>query len=244
MLVQDFNKTVSDIVLSDYRTAEVFRKYGISYCCSNKESLLETCTSRNLNYNTILEELSDATKNISVPNTLEFSRWKIDFLIEYIVNVHHAYMVMSVPALEAALVSFIEEHKKKSQVINKVLFLFREMSVLLMTHHRHEEEIIFPYIKQIESTYRRKEIYGNLFVRTLRKPLSNIEKEHDVILSILKQIQSLTNNYTCPENGCANQCYIYRKLEEFHNDMVQHTHLEDDILFPRAIEMEKELLQL
>jgi regulator of cell morphogenesis and NO signaling len=134
--------------------------------------------------------------------------------------------------------------KKKSPEINRVLFLFRELSVLLMTHSRHEEEIIFPYIKQIESTYRRKETYGNLFVRTLRKPLSNIEKEHEVIMSILKEIKSLTNNYTCPSNACAEQSVIYNKLNEFHSDMLQHTHLEDDILFPKAIEMEKELLQL
>jgi regulator of cell morphogenesis and NO signaling len=153
-------------------------------------------------------------------------------------------MNAAVPVIEASLVSFIEEHKKKYPEINKVLFLFREMAVLLTTHHRHEEEIIFPYIRHIESTHRRKEIYGNLFVRTLRKPLSNIEKEHDVIFSILKQIQTLTNHYSCPENACARQCYIYHKLEEFHNDMLQHTHLEDDILFPRAVEMEKELLQL
>jgi regulator of cell morphogenesis and NO signaling len=111
-------------------------------------------------------------------------------------------------------------------------------------HSRHEEEIIFPYIRQIESTHRRKETYGNLFVRTLRKPLSNIEKEHEVIYSILKEVQTLTNNYTCPLNGCADQSAIYNKLNEFHNDMLQHTHLEDDILYPKAIEMEKELLQL
>ncbi len=153
-------------------------------------------------------------------------------------------MNAAVHTLEEALVAFIEENQKKSPEINRVLFLFREMSVLLTTHHRHEEEIIFPYIKQIESTHRRKEIYGNLFVRTLRKPLSNIEKEHDTIVSILKQIQTLTNNYTCPENACVTQYYIYHKLQEFHNDMLQHTHLEDDILFPKAIKMEKELLQL
>jgi regulator of cell morphogenesis and NO signaling len=115
---------------------------------------------------------------------------------------------------------------------------------LLLTHSRHEEEIIFPYIRQIESTHRRKETYGNLFVRTLRKPLSNIEKEHDVIMSILKEIKVLTNNYSCPLNAGADQSAIYHKLEEFHGDMLQHTHLEDDILFPKAIEMEKELLQL
>jgi regulator of cell morphogenesis and NO signaling len=243
MLVRDFNKTISDIVRSDYRTADVFKKHGIDYCTGNQQ-LLETCASQNLDYNSILEELKAATQTITISNALHFSEWKMGFLVDYVLNVHHAYMHMTMPVLESSLVSFIETHKKIFPEVNKVLFLFRELSVLLTTHSRHEEEIIFPYIRQIESTYRRRETYGNLFVRTLRKPLSNIEKEHDVIMSILKEIQSLTHSYSCPPNACADLCAIYNKLEEFHNDMIQHTHLEDDILFPKAIEMERELLQL
>jgi len=244
MLLQNFNKTVPDIVRSDYRTADVFKKYGISYCSDNEVSLLETCTSKNLDYNSLLNELAEATKTITISNSLHFSEWKISFLIDYITNVHHAYMHMAISSLESSLIAFIENHEKKHQEVNKILFLFRELSPLLMTHSRHEEEIIFPYIRQIESTYIRKETYGNLFVRTLRKPLSNIEKEHQVIMSILKEIQSLTNNYNCLSNECADQSAIYNKLNEFHLDMLQHTHLEDDILYPRAIELEKELLQL
>jgi regulator of cell morphogenesis and NO signaling len=244
MLLQDFNKTVSDIVRSDYRTADVFKKYGVNYCCNDKLSLLETCASRNIDYNIILEELGTATRNIIISNALPFHQWKIDFLIDYITNVHHAYMHASIVAIEEAIVAFMENHKKKMPEVYKVFFLFRELSTLAIKHSRHEEEIIFPYIRQIEATHRRKEVYGNLFVRTLRKPLSNIEKEHASIFAILKDIQLLTNWYTCPANACVNQEAIYRKLEEFHNDMLQHTHLEDDILFPRAVEMEKELLQL
>lgn len=243
MLVQDFDKTISDIVRSDYRTADVFKKYGINFCSADGR-LLETCASQNLNYNAILEELVVATKNITISNALHFSEWKVSFLIDYIINVHHAYMHAAISSLEASLSSFVETHKRENPEVNKILFLFRDMLSLLVKHSRHEEEIIFPYIRQIENTHRRKETYGNLFVRTLRKPLSNIEKEHEVIYSILKQIQTLTNNYTCPSNACADLSAIYNKLNEFHNDMLQHTHLEDDILYPKAIEMEKELLQL
>jgi regulator of cell morphogenesis and NO signaling len=243
MLMQDFDKTISDIVRSDYRTADVFKKHGINYSASDGK-LLETCASQNLDYNLILEELISATKTITIPNTLHFSEWKISFLIDYIINVHHAYMHMALLSLESSLAAFVEDHKKKSPEVSKILLLFRELSALLVTHSRHEEEIIFPYIRQIESTHRRKETYGNLFVRTLRKPLSNIEKEHEVILSILREIESLTNNYTCPSSAGADQSVIYNKLSEFYRDMLQHTHLEDNILFPKAIEMEKELLQL
>ena len=241
--MQDFDRTISDIVRLDYRTADVFKKHGINFCTASGK-LLETCASQNLDYNSILEELLSATKNITISNTLSFSEWNVSFLIDYIVNVHHAYMHAAISSLESSFISYIETHKKKDPDVTKVFFLFRELTTLLIKHSRHEEEIIFPYIRQIESTHRRKETYGNLFVRTLRKPLSNIEKEHEVIYSILNEIQALTGNYTCPPNGGADQSAIYHKLAEFHNDMLQHTHLEDDILYPKAIEMEKELLQL
>jgi regulator of cell morphogenesis and NO signaling len=242
MLVQNFDKTIPDIVREDYRTADVFKKYGIDFSLGNGK-LLETCASQNLDYNSILDELMAATKTITISNTLHFSEWKASFLIDYIINVHHAYMHMAITSLQDSLSSFVKTHKKDS-AINRVLLLFRELSVLLATHSRHEEEIIFPYIRQIENTHRRKETYGNLFVRTLRKPLSNIEKEHEVIYSILKEIQTLTDNYCCPADESAELSAIYNKLNEFHRDMLQHTHLEDHVLYPKAIEMEKELLQL
>jgi len=244
MLLQDFNKTVSDIVRLDFRTAEVFKKYGIDYCCSEGMSLLETCTSRNIDYNTILKDLELATRMISISSSLPFHQWKIDFLIDYIVNVHHAYMRIAIPDIEASLVSFMEDHQEAMPELYRLLILFRELSDLVIKHSRHEEEIIFPYIRQIEATHRRREVYGNLFVRTLRKPLSHIEKEHESIASILSEIRSGTNGYACPANACASLDAIYHKLKEFHNDMIHHTHLEEDILFPRAVELERELLQL
>jgi len=244
MLLQDFNKTIPDIVRLDYRTADVFKKYGINYCSNKDTSLLEICTSNNLDYNSILEELAEATKTLTISSSLHFSEWKISFLIDYIVNVHHAYMHMAIPSLENSLILFSESHSTNHPETGKILFLFHELSALLIKHSRHEEEIIFPYIRQIESTHRRRETYGNLFVRTLRKPLSNIEKEHEEIMSVLKKIEALTKNYTCSPNAGVDQFALYNKLKEFHCDMLQHTYLEDRILYPRAIEIEEELLQL
>lgn len=242
--LSDFNKTVSEIVRDDYRTSDVFKKYGINYCCSGQTTLLEACTTREVDYNKIVGELKEATRNIHISNALQFSQWRLDFLIDYIVNVHHAYQKMSLSSLEADLISLADSHKKKHPELEKIVQQFLKLSVIILPHNRHEEEIIFPYIKQIENTHRRKETYGNLFVRTLRKPLSHIENEHEEISNILREIQTLTHNYTCPAHACAKHQVIYKKLREFHEDMMQHKHLENNILFPRAIELEKELLQL
>jgi regulator of cell morphogenesis and NO signaling len=112
-----------------------------------------------------------------------------------------------------------------------------------MQHNRHEDEIIFPYIKQIDLAYRRKEPYGNLFVRTLRKPLHNIEQEHLKIQDLLNDLQRETNHFTVPDKACINYQVMYKKLEELYNNLIQHKYLEDEVLFPKAIAIEQKLLQ-
>lgn len=243
-LSQFVNTTVASIVREDYRTAEVFKKYGISYCCGGNISLEDLCSKNNLDYGQILEELEAATKDISVPNSLNFAAWKTEFLVDYITNVHHGYLYQVLPALEAHLFSFVESHKNKFPEFSELVEVFQELSSVLKTHNRYEEEIIFPYIKQIENAHRRKETYGNLFVKTLRKPLGNIEADHKKISAILKELRILTNNYIFPADACTNHRVIFQRLRELDNDMMQHKHLENNILFPRAIELEKELLQL
>ena len=244
MQLEYMDRTVADIVRDDYRTADVFKKYGINFCCGGQLLLGDACEQRNIDPATVNRELQMATHIISLPNCLKYDTWRTDFLVDYIINVHHAYLFQVMPQLEASLLSFVEGHRKKYPDLEEVLVLFRELSAMLQSHNTHEEEIIFPYIKQIENTYRRKETYGNLFVRTLRKPLSNIETEHKKIGALLNELRTATRNYQYPENACTNHRVIYQKLKEFDQDMVQHKHLENNILFPKAIEIEKELLRL
>ncbi|MEP7257365.1 MAG: DUF542 domain-containing protein [Flavitalea sp.] len=241
-MIQDSEKTIADIVRSDYRTADVFKKYHINFCCSGKISLQLACELQGLDYPTILHELEEAARTILVPANIQYDQWKVDFLVDYINNVHHAYLYQAIPALQANLLSFMEGHKKKFPALIDIYEVFHELSTLLERHNRHEDEIIFPYIKQIESAYRRKEPYGNLFVRTLRKPLSHIEKEHALISELLEKLKMHTNNYTYPANACTNHQVIYHKLNEFCQDIVQHKYLENNILFPKAIEIEQHLL--
>jgi regulator of cell morphogenesis and NO signaling len=235
---------ISEIVVSDYRTADVFKRFGINYCCSGQVSLEQACKTRGLDYAIVEEELFKATLNISISNNTLFSEWKVEFLIDYIINIHHAYLYQALPSLQLRLESFVEGHKKKYPELIHIAEVLAELSKFLLHHNHYEEEIIFPYIKQIDAAYRRKESYGNLFVRTLRKPLSNIEREHEVINEHLRKLQLYTNNYLPPANACTNHQVIYHKLHEVYSDLIQHKHLERNILFPRAIEIEQQLLQL
>jgi regulator of cell morphogenesis and NO signaling len=233
---------ISDIVRYDYRAADVFKNHNINFCCSGKISLDDACTSRAIETTSILNELKEATRDIHLPNNLRFDQWNTDFLVDYISNVHHAWLFGEMPSLQGKLLSFMDGHRKKYPELVKIHAVFSELCQTLDAHNKREEEVIFPYIKQVVAAYRRKEPYGSLFVRTLRKPLSSIEQEHHTISDLLSELKALTNNYTFSDNACTNHQVLYHKLRAFHNDLVQHKHLENNILFPKAMEIEKELL--
>jgi regulator of cell morphogenesis and NO signaling len=242
--MQQADMTIAEIVRSDYRTADVFKKHNINYCCGGQVSLQVACNLANMEYGIIAQELEEAKRNIQLPNNLQFNQWKTEFLVDYIVNVHHAYLKELLPLLRLQLNDFVNGHKKKYPQLESIVETFNELSAILEAHIRHEEDIIFPYIKQIDAAHRRKEPYANLFVRTLRKPLGTLEREHASISALMKKLILQSNNFAFPENACTNHQVIYHKLREFHDDMVQHKHLENNILIPRATEIENELLRL
>ena len=237
--------SVSDIVKNDYRTAEVFRKHGIEYCCAGKWPLQMILESKDLDAAAIIEELELSIHPIGISHSLPFEKWDIDFLIDYIVNIHHAYLKKALPDTKEQLEKFADGHHKKYPELTKLVQVFKNLTLEMLPHLQHEEDIIFPYIRQISHAFHNKESYASLLVRTLRKPVENVmQHEHESVNKILAQMRQLTNSYTPPEHSCTNHGVMFLKLLEIDTDLAQHMHLENDILFPRSIEMEKKLLFL
>jgi regulator of cell morphogenesis and NO signaling len=240
----DPGKSIADIVREDYRTAETFVKFGINYCCGGNKSLRDVCEVKNLDLKVVLAQLKKAQRQIAVFHELDYNSWKVDFLIDYIINVHHAYLNSTMTRLLDQVTSFVNNHKKQYPYLQDLLKVLNQLITHLTIHIRHEEEIIFPYMKQIDNAYKRKESYGNLLVRTLRKPLINHEEEHLKVDELFLKLRNLTNNYNYPSEACTTHQVIFHKLEEFDADMAQHKYLEDDILFLKAMHMERELLHI
>lgn len=241
--VFDGNTSPADIVKDNYKTAAVFRKYGIEYCCGGKWPLKLICENHQIDQEVLVTELKSAARQISISGSLPFDSWKIDFLTDYIVNVHHQYLRQALPALKDQLQKFVTEHVKKYPHLSALETEFRVLHKTMIPHLQQEEEIIFPYIKQISHAYESKESYARLLVRTLRKPVEDImHQEHEVIEKTLQQFRKLTNNYTPPEAACVSHRLSFLLLKELDDDLVQHTYLENEVLFPKAIAMEKELL--
>jgi len=238
------SSTVSEIVSMHYRTADVFRKHGIDFCCGGKLPLKMVCELRELDLEEFEKELESSMTTISIPASLKFEQWDIDFLTAYLVNIHHEFLKTALPVAAEYLDRFVEGHKKKFLYLEELQTVFHEMARDMMPHLQQEEEVIFPYIRQIAHAYNNKETYASLFVRTLKKPVENVMMhEHEIMNKVLSRVRKLTDHYTLPENACVNHKVTFQKLQEIDNDLVHHVYLENNILFPRAIAMEKELLQ-
>ncbi len=235
--------SVSDIVKKDFRTAEVFRKHGIPYCCGAKWPIEIACEMHGADVNLVKSELENSTRTIQVPNNLEYPKWDISFLIEYIINVHHCYLKANLPGMQVALDEFVKEHINKYPYLADLKKQFNRLVDELMAALKSEEEILFPYIKQLVHAHKHHEPYAALFIRTLRKPVEDMfYKSHTHITEIILNIRKFTNSYMEPANACLSHQVVLSKLKELDNDLMQHFYLEKDILFPRAIAIEKEVL--
>lgn len=234
---------VTDIVKRDYRTADIFQRYGIDFCCGGKLPLEIICKNKNVN----LEELKKALNEISVPyylsSLMAYNEWSIDFLLDFIVNVHHDYLKKTIPLINKYITVFAAGHSSKFPFLSDLKVEFDRLSEVMLPKMQEEEDIIFPYIRQIAHAYQNAEIYARLLVRTLRKPLETMMLHNQEFTNhIFVEMNRLTSNYALPDDSCTTHLVLYNKIQELEKDFSQHIYLENNVLYPKTIAMEKELL--
>lgn len=235
--------SVADIVRNDYRTAKVFSRYHIDYCSGKNLPLNKICTTVGLALEKIMQELEQVTYTAHPQSLHEYQTWSPDFLADYIIHVHHRYLENAIPEATEYLNQIIEKYSKQYSYLPELSNLFSTFSGIVAPRQRQEEEIVFPYIRQIARAYLNKESYAALMVRTLRKPVEQVMlQEQKAVVTIIQQIRELTLNYRPPENACVKHIVALQKLRELDNDMVHHIRLENEMLYPRVFEMEKELM--
>lgn len=238
----DENALVPDIVGRDYRTADVFRRHGIDYCCHADWTLKAACEMKGVDPSSVKHDLEEAIRTRHISGALPFTEWPLDFLIDYIVHVHHGYLRQTLHLLKEHIDKFVHAHRKKLPFADELLQQFNLLNQQMPVYMQQEEEKIFPYIKSVHRAYYNKEPFGGLLTRTLRKPVEKVmDQEHQFMKSVLQQFRTLTNNYTPAGNACASHWVVFLKLRELDNDLVQHIHLESSIILPRVLAIEKEL---
>lgn len=231
--------TVGELVAADFRKAEVFKKYGIDFCCGGKKSLKETCEKKGLDVVEIERELNEisATSNTDY----NFQNMPLNELVDYIIEKHHGYVNRSIPVLEEYLTKLVRVHGDRHPELKEVFNKFENVKTELVSHMYKEENVLFPYIKMLVEKSNSAELFTSPF-GSIKNPINMMDHEHETVGEFFEQINEITNSYTPPADACTTYKVGFLKLKEFEDDLHVHIHLESNILFPKSIELESKVV--
>lgn len=220
--------TIGEIVAIDYRAAAVFKAAGIDFCCGGKKSIDETCSEKGIDRDELVEKLE---KLESTPNTTthNFIEWEPGFLCDYIVNTHHKYVLKSLPELVSYTEKIASVHGDRHPELEEVADLFSQISKELLQHMKKEEEVLFPSIKEAINSGS-ENAKANII-----SEITRLSGEHEFAGEAMDKINVITSNYQVPADGCNSYHVTFKLLREFEDDLHIHVHLENNILFPKAL---------
>lgn len=231
---------VGEIVKANYRTAQVFDNVKIDFCCGGGMSLGESCMKSSSDINKLIPEL-EALVNQSDPDSKYIDALELNELCDYIEKRHHTYVSESIPFIQQKLQKLCDVHGENHPELHEINDLFAGAAENLSTHMKKEELILFPYIRKMHR-YKNDELNAQNEFGEVQKHIDLLDKEHRMEGERFERISMLTSSYTCPPDGCVTYQICYQTLEEFENDLHRHIHLENNILFRKAIVLENELL--
>ena len=231
-------QTVREIALDYPASARVFESLGIDYCCGGKQSLREACLRANVPEESVLKLLA----NLEKARQEESGEWTEAPFVEltaHIVNRHHDFVRRENPRLVALLEKVATRHGKAHPELAAIKDLFAAMAQELSIHMLKEEQVLFPYLNSMDTAIREGKPAPPAFFGSVRNPIAHMLADHEDAGALLAQMSSLSGRYRAPPDACPSYKALYHGLEEFEHDLHRHVHLENNILFPRALEMEK-----
>ncbi|MFA4867700.1 MAG: iron-sulfur cluster repair di-iron protein [Pedobacter sp.] len=239
-LINIKEETVGEIVTQDYRKAQVFKSFNIDFCCGGKKTITEVCESKGIEVNALkkaLEEVADRVDSIGN----DYQKWDIGFLTDYIINTHHQYVKDNTQFIMELANKVAKVHGSQHPELIRVAQIFTQVAMELISHLNKEEKMLFPFIKELATVQRNGGALSTSAFGKVANPIRMMELEHEEAGEALKIIREITANFTLPADACNSYTILYKKLDEFENDLHKHVHLENNILFPKSILTEEEL---
>jgi regulator of cell morphogenesis and NO signaling len=224
------NLTVGEIVTEDFRTSEVFKKAGIDFCCGGNQSFEDACREKSIEPDLLAYEIEKIKHQPQNPS-FDFKSWDPVFLCDYIVNTHHKFVLKNLPDLVFYTQKISDVHGENHPELNEVAKLFGEINKELLQHLKNEEEVLFPAIREVvhnpsENTK-----------KTIQTEIERMFGEHDFAGGSMDEINRITHGYALPDDACNTYQVAFRLLNQFEDDLHVHVHLENNILFPKALSM-------
>jgi len=234
MTTFQINDTVGAIVRDHPALSRLFEQAQVDYCCGGQKTLAEACTKRGIDPQAFLKELETFAATEPAPE-VDLTALSLTELVEHIERLHHAYLHTELPRLEAMVTKVAKVHGNKEPRLAQVRDLFLALSAELATHMMKEEQVLFPMIRQLEASVTLPQFHCG----SVANPIHRTEFEHDEAGPALAQLRQLTDDYTPPEWACNTYRALLDALAYFEQDMHQHVHKENNVLFPQAIVLEQ-----
>lgn len=239
VLEKNTKKEIGQYVAEDFRTAAIFSKHKIDFCCQGNRTVEEACDKKGIDSNQLIEELNGVL-NSKGGETIDYKSWPLDLLAEYIEKKHHRYVEEKIPVLRQFLDKLCKVHGSRHPELFKINELFVASAGELASHMKKEELILFPFIKKMVKAKIENGAVQSPQFGTVENPIAMMMEEHDNEGARFREIDALTNNYNPPADACNTYKVTYAMLDEFEKDLHLHIHLENNILFPEAIKLEEQ----
>jgi len=235
------NQIIGELVAKDYRTASVFKKYSIDFCCQGNRTIQEACDKKNIDSKKVLEDLDTLVQTKSEATT-DYQSWPLDLLADYIEKKHHRYVQDKTLEIQPYLDKICRVHGEHHPELFEIKNEFNASAGELAAHMKKEELILFPFIRKMVKVKQENSNVEAANFGTVKNPIQMMMDEHTVEGNRFRRIEELSNNYTPPQDACNTYRVSFALLKEFEQDLHLHIHLENNILFPKAVEIENDLI--
>ena len=233
------NMTVRDVAMELPQSTRLFEKLRIDYCCGGHKPLAEACASAGVDVDSVIKALAEVTQSDSKDESaLEFQNLTPTKLITHIVETHHVFTRSEMERLQSLADKVLAAHGGNHPELIHLDELLTRLGADLMPHMMKEEQILFPYIVAMENATNQNRPLPFAPFGTVNNPIRMMMREHDAAGEIMREVRALTSDYNLPADACMSYRTLYQALENFEKDLHQHIHLENNILFPKALVLE------
>jgi regulator of cell morphogenesis and NO signaling len=228
---------VKEIALSNCAARNILEDAGIDYCCGGGKSLSEACITAKVSETQILNLLQVNGQRASASES-QWTAAPLAELTRHIRERHHQYVRDSIPRLRSLIAKIREKHGHRHHELANIEEMFAEVAREMLMHMQKEEQILFPFIDSLERAAKGNTAIEPPFFHTVKNPIFSMMKEHDQAGELVRRIREESGGYKAPSDACASYQGAYQGLQEFEEDLHLHIHLENNILFPRAVQLE------
>ena len=234
------DQIIGELVAQDYRASSVFKKYGIDFCCQGNTTIVDACMKKDIDPDLVLNDLEAAVQSSNAANT-DYKSWPLDLLADYIEKKHHRYVEEKSLEIKPYLDKICQVHGDRHPELHEINELFTASAGVLAQHMKKEELVLFPFVRKMVKAKLSGSSVETPQFGTVQNPIQTMMAEHDNEGERFRKIEALSNGYAPPEDACNTYRVTLALLKEFEDDLHLHIHLENNILFPKAAEMEKAL---